>query len=61
MPLTFEALCELANRVATGYQLPDDVARLTGLPEKRVQEILRNAQPICSSPLTTTAENARSR
>lgn len=45
IPLTFQQLCELANRIATRYQLPGDVARLTGLPEKRVKEILREAQP----------------
>lgn len=45
MPLTFQQLCELANRVATSYKLPADVARLTGLSEKRAEEILREAQP----------------
>jgi hypothetical protein len=58
MPLTFQQLCELANRVATSYKLPADVARLTGLSEKRAEEILREAQPKCYSQPTTTAENA---
>jgi hypothetical protein len=45
MPLTFQQLCELANRIAISYKLPADVARLTGLSEKRAEEILREAQP----------------
>jgi hypothetical protein len=43
--MTFDELCALANRIAASYPLPGDVARLTGLPEQRVEEILRNAQP----------------
>lgn len=40
--VSFERICDSAQRIATSYRLPGDISRLTGVPAHRIEEILRN-------------------
>jgi hypothetical protein len=61
--VTFESLCDSAQRIANSYSLPGDISRLTGVPAHRIEEILRDQMinPVddkcgeCKEPVPLTA------